>query len=216
MDISNKTLAVFLLAAIVVSLGGTIVSLNRLDSLSATGFASSGTGNVSLNIQSSLSITTADNALINFSSCTPLSGSEAIINSEGAINTSVVCTGFSTDNISVRNDGNVNANVTVRPNVIGQAQGGSFLTAASATSAVAYKTIARGIDSYGNGCANVSTLVASYTNFSSTVTNVTVCPNLTSGLVNNSVLTHIQIIVPYDVAAGQQDVILTYVAQNAQ
>lgn len=213
MDISNRALAMFLLAAIVVSLAGTIISLNKLEGTSTTGFATSGTGNVSLNIQSQLSITTADSALINFGACTPLSGTEAVVASTGGANTSI-CGGFAVggadSNISVRNDGNVNANVTIKPDKLGKAQGGTFLDSTSGTSAIAYKTVGGGISPYANGCQ--SGLVSSYKNFTSTSTAVAACANLTSGATANSFLTHLQIIVPYDVATGQQDVTLTYTA----
>jgi len=214
MDISNRALAMFLLAAIVVSLAGTIISLNKLEGTSTTGFATSGAGNVSLDVQNSLSITTADSALINFGSCTPLSGEDATVASTGGANTSI-CSGFAVgganSNISVRNDGNIDANVTVKPNKVGAAQSGLFLNSTRGTSAIAYKTVAGGIDPYTNGCQ--SGLVGSYTNFTSTITDVPACENLTPGATANSFLTDLQIVVPYDVAAGQQDVILTYTAQ---
>ena len=58
MDLSNKTLAFLLVVAIVISLGGTIVSLNKLNKITVTGLATqyntSGTTNFSL--QSSVSI----------------------------------------------------------------------------------------------------------------------------------------------------------------
>ena len=53
-DISNKTLAVFLLAAIAVSLGGFIISFSRLDSL--TGRAAQDTGNANFSINSTISV----------------------------------------------------------------------------------------------------------------------------------------------------------------
>jgi len=54
-EVSNKTLALLLVGAIVVSLFGTFVSLNRLNRLSpglgdVTGFATSGSGTVQLNV----------------------------------------------------------------------------------------------------------------------------------------------------------------------
>ena len=72
MDISNKTLAMFLVAAIVVSIAGTTISLNRLGDISTspTGFATSGVGNVSLNVNTDLSIV-LDEAWINFGDCVP-------------------------------------------------------------------------------------------------------------------------------------------------
>jgi len=68
MDISNKTLALFLLGAIVVSLGGTIMSLNKLGDISSVGLVTQ-TGTVNLAIESSLSITTQDRDTINFGTC---------------------------------------------------------------------------------------------------------------------------------------------------
>ncbi|RME31128.1 hypothetical protein D6789_03725 [Candidatus Woesearchaeota archaeon] len=63
MDLSNKSLALILVAAIVVSLGGTLVSMNRLNKLQApifTGFATgsdTATGLTNLTIESNLAIT---------------------------------------------------------------------------------------------------------------------------------------------------------------
>jgi hypothetical protein len=55
-EISNKTLAILLLGAIVISLGGTLISLNKLGKIreqGVTGFAGTNTsrGNISLTIQ---------------------------------------------------------------------------------------------------------------------------------------------------------------------
>jgi hypothetical protein len=54
MEMSNKSLALMLVAAIVISLGGTIISLNRLNEMGLTGQATA-TGNVSVVIQSNAS-----------------------------------------------------------------------------------------------------------------------------------------------------------------
>ncbi|MFC1705084.1 hypothetical protein ACFLZ6_02020 [Nanoarchaeota archaeon] len=62
-EVSNKTLATLLVVAIVVSLGGTFISLNRLSSIakvsSITGFAT-GTGKVNVTIVESTTISTPD------------------------------------------------------------------------------------------------------------------------------------------------------------
>ena len=53
MEISNKTLAILLLAAVAVSLGGTIISmnsLNRLGEITTTGYATDPTGIVNLSV----------------------------------------------------------------------------------------------------------------------------------------------------------------------
>ena len=59
-DINNKTLATLLVVAIIVSIGGTLISLNRLSKfggIGVTGFATSGTAKVNLSVTSSTGIT---------------------------------------------------------------------------------------------------------------------------------------------------------------
>ncbi len=215
MDISNKTLAMFLVAAIVVSVAGTIVSLNKLDSVSYTGFATSMTGNVSVTVASQLSITTADSDTINFGSCTPQSGADSVINSEDTQDTPSVCTGFSATNISVRNDGNVNANVTINASDRGEAHGGTFINGASDNSWVAYKTVNQsGHGSYAGGC--MSSVQSSYTNITATYnTWMKACENLAYGPTYNSIDTHVQIMIPSDAVVGSDQLVLTFYAQNA-
>jgi hypothetical protein len=58
-DISNKTLGVFLLAAMVVSLGGFIVAFNHLDTV--TGRATTDTGTTNFSINSTLSVSFTNN-----------------------------------------------------------------------------------------------------------------------------------------------------------
>jgi|GEM_PF-440162 len=58
MEVTNKALAFLLVAAIVVSLGGTVVSLNKLNKVGVTGFATANdTGLTNLTINSSIAIT---------------------------------------------------------------------------------------------------------------------------------------------------------------
>ncbi len=71
MDISNKSLALILVAAIVVSLGGTLVSMNRLNQFSmpmsgVTGFASYDTGEANLTISGKITISIEDDQVIDF------------------------------------------------------------------------------------------------------------------------------------------------------
>lgn len=121
MEISNKTLALLLVAAVVVSLGGTILSLNRLSRLSvpSTGFVtSSGTTSVDVTTQSSIrfAISSVDfgtgsvNTTGGFQNCTLTINSSSTIVKNG-------CTGFNSTNIGdtfiLENDGNTNLNVTL-------------------------------------------------------------------------------------------------------
>lgn len=211
MDISNKTLALFLLGAIVVSLGGTILSLNKLGEVTTTGLVTQ-PGQVDLEILSSLSITTEDNSVINFGTCTPPAGQTTIINSEGLENTTSVCGAYGGSGIYVRNNGNVNANVTIRSNVVGAAEGGEFLNSTIGTSSLQYKTVGEGDGSFTNGCQ--TGLVGSYTAFAEEDEEYLVCGNLTAGATANSFETHIQIVLPSDVPPGEQGATLTFFAEQ--
>ena len=54
-DISNRTLAIFLITAIIVSLGATVTVLNKINLGSPTGMATSDTANVTLTVSSTVS-----------------------------------------------------------------------------------------------------------------------------------------------------------------
>lgn len=135
-DISNRTLAILMVAAILVSLGGLFISLDRLAKLQVgappaiTGFAGTGTGRANVSIQSILSITLADDSRIDFGACTVNPGNDIILESNwtcsgdaancDTMNTTVgnggcarvAGMGLAPDNITIRNDGNEFANVT--------------------------------------------------------------------------------------------------------
>ena len=225
MDISNKTLALLLVGAMVVSLAGTILSLNKLGEVSITGMPVQ-LGNVSLEVEQLLSITTEDNPAISFGSCSPDTDSVLILNSEFGENTSDSCdiTEAQTP-IHIRNNGNVPASVQVSPDDYGTAdEVGTFLAPAT-NSALAYRILDEGLDGvYGGGCSSTAgsqgsaagSLVGDYTNFTGTG-DFLVCDNLadSSGAnLNNSVGMHLQITFPTDVVPGNYDVVFTFTASN--
>lgn len=116
MEVTNKTLGLLLIAAIVVSLGGTFVSLNKLGGVSTTGYATNNeTGTVTLTVDTALSILVSDNN-INFGSCTP-QAVNIFLDSElgaGGVNNTYCTGGTFPDRLVIDNDGNIDANVTVR------------------------------------------------------------------------------------------------------
>ena len=128
MEVSNKTLGVLLIAAIVVSLGGTFVSLNKLGGVSPTGYATNNvTGTVQLTVGTSTSIVintdTYDN-VVDFGECSPGASMLFLDSDNGAsVGDNAECTGSSLgasgDYIQIENDGNIDANVTVRASVNG-------------------------------------------------------------------------------------------------
>jgi len=125
MDISNKTLGLLLVAAIVVSVGGTLMSLNQLETISPTGLATTGSGTVTLAIESYVAIVVDDNT-INFGTCQLVSTGNTLFNStlddtasNGANNS--LCTGGEIvtfpSNITVRNTGTLDAAITFNASV---------------------------------------------------------------------------------------------------
>lgn len=210
MDISNKTLALFLLAAMVVSLGGTIMSLSQLSDLSATGLITD-TGTVNIDIAAAVSITTEDDNAINFGTCTPFAGQNATVNSEGTEN-STICDGTFPDPIAIRNNGNVNALVTVQSSKFGVADGGTFLTSDSAESRFSIKTISDGVG-FSGGCSG--TLIGTYDAFTTAADNKTACSVLDVGATANSILAHVQIVVPFDAPTAGDSLTLTFEGTQA-
>jgi hypothetical protein len=73
MDMSNKSLALLLVAAIVISLGTTLVSLNKLNNMDGisqtTGYATTGAGQVNVSVTSDTACTVDSN--VNFGSARP-------------------------------------------------------------------------------------------------------------------------------------------------
>ncbi len=220
MDISNKALSMFLLAAIVVSLGGTIVSLNKLGSISTTGYATSDQGTVQLTVDASVSITTSDADTVNFGTCTPYSGGAVTINSENGSNTSGtngICGYASIQNISVRNDGTVDANVTISASDVGDNAGsGTFLAATPDASDIAYKATNASRHASGQGgCSAAGVEFNVYHNFTTPNQPEPLCNNLTwGGTGPNSVVTDYEIVVPSNVPAQSASVTIDFQAHT--
>ena len=115
-EISNKALALLVLAALVVVVAATTIQLNQLNAIGVTGMPTqSDTGTVLLTIQDALAIEVqTGNSSIDFETCTPLVGQTIVANSTtggGHPN----CTGdFTTGQfIRLMNVGNIPADVDV-------------------------------------------------------------------------------------------------------
>lgn len=216
MDISNRALAVLLLATMVVSLGGTILSLDRLGALSATGWTTAA-GQVNLTVDTELSITTADNNEMDFGTCNPDTDSDLTVNSENQGDVGEAdCPGEELTPIWVRNDGNVPAVVTLESNDWGQAgeAGGSFLPSSAGTSELRYKAINDGSDldtDYSGGCA--AGLVDSYSLINDS-SSYDVCDNLGYQNENNSVGIHFEIVIPRAADPVPSSATITFTAAN--
>ena len=134
-EISNRTLAILMVVAILVSLGGLFLSLDRLSKLQAgvppgiTTFATTGAGRANVSVAPTISIILDDNT-INFGTCTLTAGAYDLeLQSNWTCNGGASCNSMNITsattggtcansdsapaNISIRNDGNVDINVTV-------------------------------------------------------------------------------------------------------
>jgi len=211
-DISNKTLSLLLIGAIVISLMGTLISLNRLGKIGVpviTGAGTSDTGEAQLTIASQLSITVVDST-INFGSCTPGSGNTSVVDSN---NTELDGTsGGQCDNlqvpqnITVENDGNQLANITVKTSdndITGGVNYSLYFAVANATDRP--------------GC--VGTMATSWTNFTDiTPTEYLACDklNYTDSPGKDRFWTFIRVWVPADAVQGSQSATITFTAQASQ
>ena len=218
MDISNKTLAMFLVAAIVVSIAGTTISLNRLDRMSVggpTGYATSDVGNVTVSVGSQLSIAVVPSKnTIAFQSCTPQSGADVVIDStqSGGDGNGAggVCPAYLTPtNIQVINDGNIDANVSINASNTGEIDGGTWLTSGTGDSWFAYRTLTN--DSNG-GCSGTDS--SGFKNITNTAAWYVGCTNLTYGA-SNAMKLDIQTVIPNDADVASSYVELTFWAKNA-
>ena len=216
MEISNKLLALFLFAAVVVSMAGTIMSLNKVGDVPITGYSTTQFGNMTLTVEEVISITTEDSPSISFGSCQPSAAGLIIINSEEGENTSTACPGFTANQIAIRNNGNVDVEVTVSPDDVGTAEvpPGTFLAPATG-SYVDYLIVNEGYVGTGNSGGCTGDFPETYERFEDNSTEYEVCTQLTSssgGNTANSVLMNIQIGLPNDVVPDDYSIEFTYTA----
>jgi hypothetical protein len=222
MEFSNRALAILLVAAMVISLGGTLISLNRMNQVTTVGFASTATGQVNLTIGSTLSITSADNPSIDFGSCnvSGVGGFVDFVDSENATgNYTNRCTGGSLagsvngsyDNITVRNIGNSNAVINITFDACAPGNGNTsctFLNSSTQGAQLLYRTVSGGSGSYTGGCTGA---VGTYT-AASCDGPISGCATLAYGASANSMVTHIKIGIPTDAPTGTSTVNITYSA----
>ena len=113
MAFSNKSLVVLAIAVLALSVFGTSLSLNLIDSMSNVGYVDFDTGSVNLSINTTVSIVLND-SLIDFGTCT-LSGGLMTFDSNSTAGTgdNPACNGTFPDFMTIENDGNIVANVSV-------------------------------------------------------------------------------------------------------
>jgi hypothetical protein len=213
MEISNNRLAVILLIAVIISIGGTIVSLNKLNTLgkikTTTGLVTvNSTGTTLLNISSvtsiRFSINTVDfgagavNTTLGFNNCTLSINGSSTISKTG-------CAGFNDDNPSatdtfiIINDGNNFLNVTLNAS----ANATDFIGGNASVVAFQY---ALGENESGS-CSGYSVSFPGWTDVSTA--DPKICDNLSYQPTSNSIRVGIRIVVPANAPQGPKTATFT-------
>jgi len=210
-DYSNRALAYILLVALLISVAGTLITLNKMSSYGVpliSGSATSGQGTAQVTMGSTLSISIITSA-IDFGTCRPnVSGQQYTILSSNEINNSGAnegqCTGLATpQNMTIQNEGNSYANVSVN---INQAN----LTGGTINRSIFFTWVNDTALSYA-GCyrgANSSFWV----NFTSAGTDYTTCTNFTGP--TKRIALFLRVWLPYDATTGTRSATLTFTART--
>lgn len=190
---TNSVLAFALLAAIFVSLGGIFIAMDR--QMGITGlFGTNATGNATIVIGSVTSVTLTD-SVTDFGSRT-LNQNQGLINTESAVEN--MSGSASTDSMTLENDGNVDANVTIN--------------------ATANMSLGTGGDQFYRGANNEAsscqgTLQSTYTRLQVSPVNATnLCLNLSFVNSRDTILIHYRLLIVSDATAGQKQTNVTIYA----
>lgn len=212
MEVSNKTLGLLLVAAVAISLFGTVISINKLNQfgqVKTTGYATSTTGTASVNVNTSTSIIFAVSSVdwgtgqVNATAYFNCTLATDAANSEG-------CIDFTSKNgapFILENDGGTLAVVNLASNATGvQFIGGDAIYGGPQFK---YKVSANETSS----CAG-SLAPATYTDVNVTGVGTTICstPGLNSSVGADSLKIDILVNIPYTAAAGQKAATLTATA----
>jgi len=200
MDMSNKSLALLLVAAIVISLGGTLISLNKLNQEGLTGMAS---GQVQLMVSQNMSCTVDSNVSFG-SSGKPASSITVSTNKNNAAIPSnfTDCTSVAgCMGMEINNSGNVDIFVNFSSNVDGSGLVGG------AASDFQYQILngTRAGTSTEPGCSGV--MSTAWATVPTTATSL--CPNLTANTTNNMMTMEFNITIVPDTAPGAKTATIT-------
>lgn len=203
-EISNKTLAVIVVAAIVVTLGSTALIL-RMGAPVVTGMATE-SGTAEFNITSVVSIRMVDN-LINWGDGAVDAGEDyAWVDSEGNSGNDTAAPFTTQSNgLIVENDGNVDVNLTVA-----SSKDASTFPGGDATNRdFEWKIKNPGTRDNTGTCA-----ISTYADVATT--NTSACSNLTSEDSGDRVELDLYVQIPSDVAPGSQSTTIYFVAESAE
>lgn len=208
-EISNKTLAVIVVAAIVVTLGSTALIM-RMGSPVITGMAITDAGTATFNITGVVAIDVIQET-INFGSGTTEPGVSATLISgtaggtEDGLTTQGTWANYSGPGFVIENDGNVNINVTVSSDVDADA----FISGTSPSFQWVVDTTTDNGESETVGCI---TDIGSWGVVSTTVNDTLFCGNMPFGDDSDSAELDIKLVIPHDAPPQQTSATITFEA----
>ncbi len=203
----NRSFVVLLIAAIVVSIGSTVINLSSLQRIGGiTGFAQTAQGTVTFSVNESVSITLDDDT-IDFGEC--VLNNSGMITYESNVTNGTSVQGFSCDGLAggpdymvIENDGNVNVLVNLSSNVSGTQ------LIESPTSRGAFWFVAG--ENETNSCA--SGLASSWVNITAAAQEYGVCGNLSNIDDNDALNIWFRIDLPDDTPSGAKSAGITFSA----
>ena len=214
MDVSNKNLALVLLIAVVISLGGTILSLNKLSQVSllpAPSFTGGATSQVNLTILTNASCT-VNNSVV-FGAARPTANTS--ISTDFANNVGwdgTLCNGATNDSCTglvIKNTGNLLLNISYNTSKMAP----TFLGADHDNSSFRYM-----VDNgeQGGGCIGTlgvtswSTVLNNFTNSSA------LCNNLGTNVSNNTIVMEFNLSIASTISNGSKTADITITCTQNQ
>ena len=207
MEISNRTLALFLAFAVIISIGGTFLSLNKLNSLGkqSTNYATTSTGTALLNITTQASIRFVVNILdfgagyVNtsggYTNCTMYVNDSVNINKVGCINFNSVTPYGS---FFLENDGSLYVNLTLNCS----ANSTNFIGGNYSVAKFQYAVS-------NNESGSCSGVLSNYGWTDADKIDVNICGNLSYISSQNSLRLGVKVVIPYDAYNGSRTATFT-------
>lgn len=190
MELSNKTLSMLLVAAIAVSLFGTLFSLNKLSTLSTTGYATQVNATAQVQINASTSIVFLVSSInwgsgrvnSSFTNCSMYT--DGMANNDG-------CWGFATVSspLVIENDGNVNVTLQLATNA-------TATTFIGGSSGGGPKFMYKIADNESSSCTSAAP--TAYTDVNTTYPGTTICAPLAFDNTKDTVKINVYVNIPDD------------------
>ncbi len=205
----SKGFAVLIALAIVVSVGGTLITLNSIPAPQITGYeTSSQQGTASFTVAALTQITLTDST-VNFGTC-QLNNSLILTydsnasNGESLNDSDSICDGSFPDNMTLENTGNKYVNLTISSNVSAM----NYIDAASDEGSFYF---VGGNDEAG-ACS--SGLQTTFTNFSAAQTNYTLCLNFSPVNTEDELSIAYRVQLPPDTREGTKTATITITGED--